>query len=184
MNWVDWVILALTAFSVFAGFMDGLVKTILSLTSLFLAFIAASRFALPFGTFLEKWVTPRVAHPAGFVIVFLLVLVLVALVTMLLRKTLEKLSLSWIDRLLGGVIGFLRAAAVLGLFALLADGFGSFSATRASKTYPYAVRCGETLLQFVPSGMKSKLQWNRSDRGAKPGTKKGDGKSDPNSGVL
>ena len=115
-------------------------------------------------------------------IVFLLVLV--GLLSVLLRKTLEKLSLSWLDRLLGGAVGFARAAAVLGLLAVLVDGFGSFSATRSSKTYPYAVRCGETLLQFVPSGVKSRLQWNRSDRDLNQGSKKGAGKSEPDSGVL
>lgn len=163
MNWVDWVILAVAAVSVFAGFMDGLVKTILSLASVFVAFIGASRFALPMGTFLENYMSPKIAHPAGFAVVFFLVLVAFALVGFLIRKALEKLSLSWLDRVLGGAGGLARAAIILGVVAVLVDGFGPFRVTRESITFPYALKSGDVLLSLVPENVKSRLQWKRSD---------------------
>ncbi len=184
MNWIDWVILAIAAFSVFAGLMDGLVKSVLSLASVIVAFFAASRFALPFGLLLEKWLSPRIAQPAGFAVVFLLVLALFALVTMLLRKTLDKLSLSWLDRLFGGVVGFVRAAAVLGLVAILVQGFGSFSVTRASVLFPHAVRSGEILLEAVPDSVKERIRWKRPARGGASEPRKGGGESGKDDGVI
>ncbi len=166
MNWVDWVVLALTAVSVVAGLFDGFVKTVLSFVGVLAAFFLSPRLAPPIGDFFDKWLDPRIAHIVGFVAAFALVLAVFGLITWLLRKSLEKLSLSWIDRLLGGGVGLVRAAVVLGIFAMLADAAGSFSATRGSKTYPLTLQCGKALVQLIPDDAKEKLRGRLSGKGA------------------
>jgi membrane protein required for colicin V production len=180
-NWVDWVILALAAVSVVAGLFDGFVKTVLSFVGVLAAFFLSPRLAPPIGDFFDKWLDPKIAHIVGFVAAFALVLVVFGLVTWLLRKSLEKLSLSWIDRLLGGALGLVRAAAVLGILAVLADAAGSFSATRGSKTYPLTLRCGKALVQLIPDDAKEKLRGRLSEKRA---SEKKDTKNESNDGGV
>ncbi|HET9886379.1 MAG TPA: CvpA family protein [bacterium] len=157
MNWVDWVILATAAFSILAGFLDGFVRTILSLIAVVVAFLVASRYSAAPAHVLTKWMAPDLANAGGFIAVFIGVLIVFALLSILVRSTLEKLSLSGLDRLMGAAFGAIRAAAILGLLALLIDNFGAFQATRASKTFPYALTSGRILLQLIPESAKKHL---------------------------
>jgi membrane protein required for colicin V production len=175
MNWVDWVILAVIAMSVVAGLFDGFVKTVLSFVGVLAAFFLSPRLAIPIGDFLDGWMKPQFANIAGFVLAFALVLVVFALLTWLLRKALDKLALSWFDRVLGGGLGFVRAAAILGILAVLADIAGGFSAARGSKMYPLALKSGKALVQLVPEDAKQLLHGRLSGKG---GDKKGDGKGE------
>ena len=159
MNWVDWVIVATAAFSVLAGFMDGFVRTVLSLVSVVVAFVVASRYSDVATKMLTKWMSPDLASAVSFILVFIAILIVFALLAVLLRKTLEKLSLSGLDRLMGGAFGLARAGVILGLLALLVDNFGAFQATRASKTFPYALTSGRLLLQLVPESARERLKW-------------------------
>ncbi len=180
---IDWTILAVVVISVLAGIFDGFVKTVLSFVGVLAAFFLSPRLGVPIGDFFEKWMKPQVAHIAGFVGAFALVLVVFGLLTWILRKSLDKLQLNWIDRLLGGALGFFRAAAILGLLAVLADATGSFAATRASKTYPLALQSGRMLLDLVPDDAKERFRGRVSgkgahDKGASDKGAKGDGKDD------
>jgi membrane protein required for colicin V production len=181
-NWVDGVILAVAVVSVIAGLFDGFLKTVLSFIGVLAAFFLSPRLAVPIGEFLDRWLDPKIAHIAGFVGAFALVLVVFGLITWLLRKSLEKLSLSWIDRLLGGVLGLVRAAAVLGILAMLADLAGGFGAARASKTYPLALHCGKTLVQLIPEDAKERLRGRLSGKDA--GTKNGERNESKDGGVI
>lgn|GEM_PF-509090 len=182
MNWVDWVILATVAFSLLAGFLDGFVRTILSLLAVLAAFLVASRFSAAPAHLLTKWMQPDLANAGGFILVFVGVLIVFALLTVLMRSTLEKLSLSGLDRLMGAAFGLVRAAAILGLLALVIDNFGAFQATRASKTFPYALTSGRILLQLVPESAKKRMNLKILEDGKKNHPR--DNKKSPGNGEL
>lgn len=183
MNWVDWVIIATVAFSVLAGFLDGFVRTVLSLVAVLVAFVVASRYSTGAVHVFEKWMRPEMAGAVGFIAVFVAVLIVFALISMLMRTTLERLSLSGLDRVMGAAFGLGRAIMILGLLALLIDNFGAFQATRASKTFPYALTGGRILLQLVPESAKERLKLKILEEGDKNRGKDSKGKS-PGNGEL
>ena len=100
------------------------------------------------------------AGAAGFVVVFLGIALAFTLAAWLLRKLLEGLSLSWLDRFLGGGLGLVRAAAILGVLAVAIEGAGSFPAAHRSVTYPWALEAGRWLLNAVPPDTLERLDWD------------------------
>jgi uncharacterized membrane protein required for colicin V production len=113
------------------------------------------------------------------------VLIVFALLTVLLRQTLEKLSLSGLDRLMGAAFGFARAAVILGLLALVINNFGAFQATTGvSKTFPYALTSGRILLQLVPEEAKKRLNLKILEEGDRKNPKDPKAKTPGNGDVI
>ena len=71
----------------------------------------------------------------------------------------DGLSLGWLDRLGGAVLGVARGAAIVGVLALAVEGLGGFAAARASVTYDSALRVGWVLLHLVPEETRERLDW-------------------------
>ncbi len=159
MNWIDWVFLAVLLVSMIAGIHRGLIRTVFSLAGVIVGFVAASREGGGVALVCENWMRREAAQVCGFVIVFLAVVVVFALVAWLLRKILKGLALSWLDRLLGAAIGFVRAALILGVAALVLESTGPAGAVNQSLTYPYALEAGRLLLNFVPESTLERLDW-------------------------
>jgi membrane protein required for colicin V production len=159
MNWVDWVFLVVLLASVLAGIHKGLIRTVFSLAGVVVGFVAASREGGGVALVCQNWMSREAAQVCGFVIVFVGVVVVFALAAWLLRKILQGLSLSWLDRLLGAGIGFVRAALILGVVALVMESAGPLGATKQSITYPYALEAGRLLLNVVPESTLERLDW-------------------------
>ncbi|MDD5298503.1 MAG: CvpA family protein [Rhodocyclaceae bacterium] len=116
----DWAVLAVAGLSLLLGLWRGVVSEILSLAAWVAAFLAASNFAGLLalrltGAFGDK----SVAQVAGFVIIFVAVLVAFALVRFLAKRLLAAIGLGPLDRLLGAVFGLVRAAVVLVVLVML-----------------------------------------------------------------
>src|SRR5947209_8467746 len=119
-SWVDWTLLAILALSIVVGAARGFVFEIMSLAGWFVAWFAARAGApfiapqLPVGT------PGSLANGiAGFAFVFVVVLILWAIVTRLVRGLLHATPLKPVDRLLGAAFGLLRGALALLLLALV-----------------------------------------------------------------
>jgi membrane protein required for colicin V production len=111
---VDWILLAILGLSVLIGLWRGLVFEVMSLLGWVVAYFAAQWFApqmsehLPVGT-------PGSAlnHAAGFVVTFLVVLIVWALLARLVKLLITASPLSVIDRVLGAGFGLLRGLVLL-----------------------------------------------------------------------
>jgi uncharacterized membrane protein required for colicin V production len=152
----------------FAGFMDGFVRTVLSLLAVVAAFLAGSQYAERAGSLFERWLDPEIAGAVGFTAVFVGVIILFSIVTLLLRKALDQLSLTGFDRMLGTFLGFVRAAILVGLLAVVVDGFGGFAAARRSKTFSYALATGKTVVKVIPEKTREKWRWKIQGEGVRP----------------
>ncbi len=159
MNWVDWIIFGITGTSVLAGLSRGAVRTVFSIVGLVVGFVIAVRESGALGMVLAEWIPERAAPAVGFVLIFLGIALAFTLTAWLLRKVMKGLSLSWLDRLLGGGLGFLRAAAILGILALAVEGSGPLPATSRSITFPYALEAGRILLNLIPEETLERLDW-------------------------
>ena len=111
---IDWILLTVLGVSMLVGLWRGLVREVLSLSGWVAAF------------FVAQWQAGRVAdwlpmsgssdtlrHAAGFVVAFIGVLVLTALLGWLMRTFVSAIGLGLLDRLLGSAFGLVRGVVLL-----------------------------------------------------------------------
>ena len=123
MTWPDYAILAIIAISLLVGALRGFIKEVFSLLVWAAAFVVAYRFAGDVAVLMDEHVSlPSARTAIGFIGLFLLVLVIGGLANYLLGKLVESTGLSGTDRLLGGVFGVVRGAAIV-IAAILVAGF-------------------------------------------------------------
>ena len=117
----DYVVLAVMAISLLVGVTRGVVSEILALVAWVAAFIAARMWAVSAGNLLlAELPDPLWRQLAGFVAVFVAVLVAFALLRWVASLLLKAVGLRPLDRLLGAVFGFARGVLVLLVLVLLA----------------------------------------------------------------
>lgn len=121
MTLFDYCVLAVIAISLLLGISRGVVSELLALAAWVVAFLAARLWAQPVGDHLLAELTDPVWRPlAGFVAVFLAVLVSFALLRRLMALLLKAAGLRPLDRILGALFGILRGAAILLVLVVLA----------------------------------------------------------------
>ena len=121
MIWVDYCIVALLVVSTVVGVLRGFARETLGLITWVVAIWAALAFAKPVAQFLEPHIAvPSVRIAASYAITFLAVLLVGAIATALIVRSLRDSVLSSVDRSLGGGFGLLRGALVVAAFVLVA----------------------------------------------------------------
>ncbi len=116
----DYAVLAIVGLSIVLSVWRGAVRELLALASWVIAFLAAQAY----GPAVSGYLPAALAQPslrvlAGFVIVFVAVLVLMTLAALLLSKLIRAAGLGPVDRALGAVFGFLRGMLVVLILVLL-----------------------------------------------------------------
>ena len=121
MSATDWVLLAIVAVSALFGLMRGFVGVAASLAAWVLAGWAAFRFGGELALMLARDGEPSAGQMfSGYALSFIGVLVVVGLVGWLVRKLVQSVGLSGLDRMLGLVLGIARGAFVACVLVLLA----------------------------------------------------------------
>ena len=111
---VDWILLAVLGLSMLLGIWRGLVQEVLSLAGWVAAFWLAQLYASQAAAWLPmEGSSQMLRHAAGFVAVFIAVLVATALVSWVVKKLLSAVGLGPLDRLLGSLFGLLRGLVIL-----------------------------------------------------------------------
>lgn len=117
----DYCVLAVVAVSLLLGISRGLISEILALLAWVVAFFAARLWAQPVGDHLLAELSDPLWRPlAGFVTVFIVVLIAFALLRWLIGLLLKATGLQPLDRMLGAVFGALRGVAIMLILVLLA----------------------------------------------------------------
>jgi membrane protein required for colicin V production len=121
MNWADTAILILIALSALISVLRGFVREALSLAGLAAAVWVGLRFGPELGVLLEPHIeVPSARGVAAFVILFVLVLIVGALINHLAGKLVQKSGLSGTDRMIGVLFGVGRGIAIVALLILAA----------------------------------------------------------------
>lgn len=121
MAWFDYGVLAIVAISLLIGGWRGVVGEILALVAWIAAFVAARIWAGEAGGLFVAWIPEALGRLlAGFVTVFVAVLVLFALASWLLSLLLKTVGLRPLDRVLGALFGIARGVLVVWVAVLLA----------------------------------------------------------------
>lgn len=118
----DYAVLAVVAASVLLGAWRGIVSEALALAAWVAAFFAGRAFAPDVAAVFSSWIKePALQYIAGFAVVVVLVLVLVALLRFAVSRLLRAIGLGPLDRVLGAVFGIARGVLVV-LVAVLVGG--------------------------------------------------------------
>ena len=118
MNWLDIVIIAISALLGLAGLWRGIIKTAFGIAGLILGIILAGRYYGPLAALLSTggagW-----AGIAAYAIILLATMIAAGVIGWIVAKLVHITLLGWLDRLVGGilgvVIGLLLVAAMLAI---------------------------------------------------------------------
>jgi membrane protein required for colicin V production len=159
MNWLDIVLLLVVAASVYMSFRKGLSREIIGLVSVVLALLLGIWFYGTAAAFIQPHVNSKTAaNLAGFLLVFVGVLLLGHLVSYVVGKFLRVTGLSIVDHLLGAGFGAVRGAlvAVALLMALMAfrDGDKPPAMVVNSRLAPYVAGTAQLFADVAPHELK------------------------------
>src|SRR5262245_60839936 len=121
MTLFDYSVLVIVGLSVLFGIIRGLVREVLSLVAWIAAFVAANFLAGEVAAVLPKgWATEELRLLIGFMVVFLIVLVVMSVLAILASKLVKSAGLAWEDRAFGGTFGLARGLLMMIILVLLA----------------------------------------------------------------
>lgn len=119
---VDWVFLAVLAFSMLLGAWRGLVYEVLSVLGWAVSFYAAQYFAPMVAGWLPlQSSSETVRYAAAFVLVFVAAVFTAGLLAFLLKKMIEAIGLRPVDRTMGAAFGLVRGVILLLAAAVVID---------------------------------------------------------------
>lgn len=149
---LDWIFAVVLLLSMVLGAWRGLVYEVLSLINWVVAFVLARMLALDAADLLPmSGASAAMRYAAGFLLVFVLVLVAGGLLTVLIKKLTAAVGLSPIDRTLGAVFGAARGV----LLILLATLVVHLTPMKDSTTWQASV--GARLAEVTLKGLKPTL---------------------------
>jgi membrane protein required for colicin V production len=111
---VDWAFSAVLLLSLLVGAVRGLVHEVLSLMSWVAGFLLAQWFAPTVGHWLPMTgANDMIRYAAGFLMVFICVMLLTGLMSFVLKKALSSVGLRPVDRVLGSLFGGMRGLIIV-----------------------------------------------------------------------
>jgi len=154
-TWLDIVLLVAAAWSVAAALARGFSREFIGLVAAVAGFLGGLWFYGPAGAFLLPYVnSPGIAHLCGFLIVFIGVILLGALLGYLLGKVIQWAGLSWFDRLLGAGFGLVRAVVIAIALVMAITAFTPGKdpprAVLRSRLAPYVIDSAHVLSGLAP----------------------------------
>jgi len=163
MNGFDIVLLVLVAGAVLVGLLNGLVRILIGLAALVVAFVLAARFHDALAREMPSLgLGPQGRSLASYLLIFVGVMLVAGLVGWLARRLLETVMLGWADRLGGAALGLVAAALFAGfvvvpLVAYVPSGRGLLADSRLA---PYVAVVADLALRLAPPSLSSRYESN------------------------
>lgn len=163
LNWFDFALLLLLAASVITGFRAGLSRVVVHLIATLTGLLAAFWcYRIPATELLPYLNQNRLlADFFGFLIVFLAVMLLGALIAAVLARIFQWIGLSWFDHFLGGFAGAVRGILLVSAASLAVIAFTPTPAPAyldQSRLLPYANAIAGFLIEAAPRGLKDSFE--------------------------
>lgn len=116
----DYAVLGIIGISILLSLLRGFVREFVGLGSWILAAFAAKIYAVQVATMLPASIPNQgLRMIAGFVIVFLGILLLASLLAIAISELFKQVGLGWMDRGLGALFGLARGLLIVGVLVLL-----------------------------------------------------------------
>lgn len=159
MTGIDWLIAAIVVISVLLAASQGFFYELFSLAGVVVGYIAAvwgyHRVAPWFAPLVKSaWV----ADIAGFLTIFLAVVIVAGICGRLARWFFKEAGLRWFDRLLGGAFGLIRGVLFVAVCLLAVTSFSPDSKLLAGSTIaPYVLVVARAAIWVAPGQVRSRF---------------------------
>lgn len=159
LNWFDILLAVIIVVSATTGLRSGFARVIIGLLATVIGFLAGFWcYGIVAAEIVRHTnISTRAANISGFLLIFVGVLIVGAVLAAIIAQLFRWIGLSWFDHLMGGVAGFLRGVLVI---AVLADVLVAFSPSPTpafmenSRVLPYAAEVAGTLADLAPRELK------------------------------
>lgn len=105
------------------GLMSGFIRSLSVFVGLILGITLAQTYAADLSPIISEWFTlsARQCLSLAYVVIFIAVMLLVAIVARILDKFLHLILLGWLNKLLGALFGFFKWAIILSFFIMVVE---------------------------------------------------------------
>ncbi len=183
MNILDFIIAAIIAYCIIRGVFRGIIKEASSIIGVFAGLYAAYTYhpslSKDLAGFKNLFPTGEYINIISFLLLFTLVFLIVGALGILIRILLKIVFLSWVDRLFGGVFGFIRGFMIASVLVFVLTTFlsGGASVIRESALTPFVASAAGAMSQFAGQSMRN--QFNSNMNAAKKSWDDPDGDTAP-----
>lgn len=157
MHWPDIIILIIIALFTIKSVVRGIVSELSSVIALIAGFLLASAYYIRLGNLISGLVADAsIRHLLSFVGIFLLVYFGFILLGLVGKKIMQVSLLGWLDRLAGGLLGFVKGTFIVCVILILITTFlpqKSFFLQKSS-AYRHLKYPMEIMLSLVPPSLK------------------------------
>lgn len=162
-NILDLAIVAVVGFFVVKGLMQGLVREVMGLAGVVAGLFLGLAYYGQLAALARQWLKMDAAwlDAAAFGVILLAVFALVVALGAAITSLLARVSLSPLNRLLGGGLGLLKGVLLTYLLLnmlLLIMPFNPPQQLRQSLTAPYVIQAGRALMALAPEDLLRALQ--------------------------
>lgn len=159
MRWPDWTIIFVILLSTIQAGASGFFREAFGIAGLVFGYLLAAwqyhRAAAWYGSFLKSG---TVAEIAGFLTIFLGVVVLAGIAGRIVRWAVKESGLSFLDRVLGAAVGLLRGSLVVAIVLLVMTAFSPASKWLAgSELAPYFLVVGRAAVWLAPPELRARF---------------------------
>lgn len=186
MNSLDIFFVSIAGFFLFRGIFRGLILEISSIAGFLAGFLAANKFygdLQPVAARIipgQEW-----SQAAAYLFIFVTTMFAVSLFSLFLKKLLRMIMLGWLDRLGGGLLGFVKAGLICSLTLLMLTVFlpKNHELLTTSRISPHISAMSRNLSGFLPEELKDEFR-AKADTARSFLRQNWEGLSRPESGAL
>lgn len=157
MNWLDVVLGLVLIVSTFSGLAKGMARMVIGFAATVIGLVGGLLFYGEAGDFIKGWVSSEaIANLLGFFVIFFGCLVIGALMAKAAALLFKWVGIGWLDRLIGGGIGFVRGMLVSAVIVMLLVAFSVKpppGSVANSFLAPYVIEFSGFLARLAPRGL-------------------------------
>ena len=161
---LDWMILLVILLNVLGAIGQGFFYELFSFAGVILGYlIAAWEYPRVAAFYLHYVNSAWAADIAGFLTIFFVVMVLGGAAGKIARSVVEGVGLRWMDRLLGGLFGFLKGVVECTVIVMVLAAFSPTSPwIQDSRIAPFMLVTGRALIWAAPADLRQRFRdgWN------------------------
>jgi membrane protein required for colicin V production len=165
MNIVDLAILIILTLLTIRGFFRGIILEITALFGLLISFLLASLYYKSLSFRLARFLSGHEVLLAffSFALLFILSFFIIRLLARAARGVLRLAFLSWLDRILGGLLGLFKGVVIIMVLITILLFFSPkvSALMRESLLYPSMQTLTGKIIRFIPSSIKEDFQAKR-----------------------